>query len=247
MMERNKWDGILIVANYNQVSEIGDFLVRVEKHFPKENCIVVDDGSADGSAEVAEKMGFRLIRHGSNRGIGAAIRTGLRFGAENGYRWALISSSNGKIRPEDFEMVYSPVREGKADYVTGSRFMRGGGSPGLTTFRRLAIPVFSQFASLLMGRAYSDITCGFRCYVLELINDPSVHIDQSWLDRYELEYYLHFKATRARKPKKYRIVEVPVTIQYLHISGGRISKIRPFVDWWSMIRPILYLALGLRK
>ena len=125
----------------------------------------------------------------------------------------------------------------------GSRDLKAGSSPGLTLFRRVAIPAFSLFASLLLGRRFTDITCGLRCYSLDLARDPEINLDQPWLNRYELEYYLHYKAVRG----KYRVIEVPVTMKYDHIARGRVSKIQPFTGWWSMIRPFLILALRIRK
>lgn len=234
--------GLLIVANYNQMAEIGSVLERCEKHFPKHNTLVVDDGSTDGSCEYAQEQGFRVIRHERNMGIGAGIRTGIDFAMANGYSWVLISSSNGKIRPEDFKTVYSPLIEGEADYVTGSRFARGGSSPGLTPFRRFAIPIFSLATYPFLGKRFSDITCGFRAYSLDLFKNTKCNIHQEWLNRYELEYYIHYWACRLGV----RIKEVPVMIPYTHLAKGRKSKIRPFVGWWSMIRPFVYLRLGLR-
>lgn len=236
-------EGLLIVANYNQVKEIGSFLERSERHFSKAQTVVVDDGSSDGSGDYAESRGFHVIRHERNRGIGAALRTGIDYARSNGYRWVLISSSNGKIRPEDFETVYSPLVRGEADYVTGSRFAPGGSSPGLTPFRRFAIPIFSLMTFPFLGRRFSDITCGFRAYTLDLFNNTRCNIHQEWLNRYELEYYVHYWACKSGV----RIKEVPVTIPYTHLAKGRKSKIRPFVGWWSMIRPFVYLRLGVRS
>lgn len=239
----NLHEGLLIVANYNQVKEIGSYLERAERHFPKSQTIVVDDGSNDGSGDYAEAKGFHVIRHEKNQGIGAALRTGIDYAKSHGYTWVLISSSNGKIRPEDFETVYSPLISGEADYVTGSRFAPGGSSPGLTPFRRFAIPIFSLLTFPFLGRKFSDITCGFRAYSLDLFNNTRCNIHQEWLNRYELEYYVHYWACKLGV----RIKEVPVTIPYTHLAKGRKSKIRPFVGWWSMIRPFVYLRLGVRS
>jgi dolichol-phosphate mannosyltransferase len=236
--------GLLIVANFNQAKEIQNFLTGSETYFPKKHTIVVDDGSNDGSPEMAESLGFTVIRHGKNLGIGAAIRSGLHYALKNKYRWVMISSSNGKCRPEDYANVYGPVLRGEADYTTGNRFLKGGGTPGLPAFRRMTIPIFSAFASIILRRRFADITCGFRAYTLDLLKLPTVNIDQPWLERYELEYYLHYRAVRA---PNIRIVEVPITSRYSHIAPGRTSKIRPFIDWWSMIRPFFLLSLGLRK
>ena len=95
---------------------------------------------------------------------------------------------------------------------------------------------------LLSGRTSTDVTNGFRAYRLALMADPRVDIQQPWLDHYELEYYVHFKASTLG----YRVAEVPVSKTY-PVSGKSYSKIRPFRDWWSIIRPIVLLALRLRR
>lgn len=237
-------DGLLIVVNYNQEREIQAYLARVDRYFPKQQIVIVDDGSTDESPVIAELAGFTVIRHARNLGIGAAIRTGIAEARQRGRRWVLISSSNGKIRPEDFRRVYGPVVAGEADYTTGSRFVAGGGHPGLPLFRRVSIPLFSLAASLWIGRWYTDITCGFRAYTLDILERSAADLQQDWLNRYELEYYIHYYVSQL---PNVRIQEVPVTIDYAHLEKGRTSKIKPLVGWWSMIRPIVLLRLGLRK
>ena len=72
-------------------------------------------------------------------------------------------------------------------------------------------------------------------------DDPRIRIDQSWLDRYELEYYLQWKAITLG----YRVVEVGVSKTYPQ-GGGNYSKIRRVRDWWSIVKPTLVLWLGVR-
>lgn len=236
--------GLLIIANYNQELEIASYLKRAQNYFPQNQTLVVDDGSTDRSPQMALEAGYELFKHSQNMGIGAAIRTGIFEAKKRGYQWVLISSSNGKIRPEDFQTVYQSVAQGVADYATGSRFIKGGKSPNLTTFRRITIPIFSFLTSLLLGRRYSDITCGFRAYSIDILERSGANLDQDWLNRYELEYYIHYYVS---KLKGARIVEVPVTIEYSHLEKGRKSKIKPIVGWWSMVRPFVFLVLGMRK
>jgi dolichol-phosphate mannosyltransferase len=233
----------LIVTSYNQAMEIGNVLRRIEQVFPKQDVVVIDDGSTDGSPDIARGLGFLVIVHPSNRGVGAAMRTGYHHALKQGYEYVCITSSNGKILPEEIPKIAGPVARDEVDYTTGSRFMKGGSSPGLPPFRRYAIPVFTLAANLTIGRWFSDITCGFRAYKLSVITHPSVNIDQEWLDRYELEYYVHYKAAK----QAIRILEVPVEIRYTHLQKGRQSKIRPVVGWWSMIRPFVLLKTGLRS
>lgn len=243
MSQLTQQDGLIIMANFNQAIEIGKVLERLPKYYDKNHVVVVDDGSKDGSDQIAENMGYQVLHHNQNMGIGAAIRTGIRYAQKKGYKFVTIMSSNGKIRPEDLEAVTAPILRGEAEYVTGSRFLELGSSPGLTVFRRLAIPVISILSSFILGRRFSDITCGYRSYVLSIFDDPKMRIDQEWLNRYEMEYYIHYWACR----QKIRIVEVPVHIMYTHLEKGRKSKIKPFVGWWSMMRPFVLLVLRIKN
>lgn len=244
MSEEAPLAGLIIVVNYEQELEIARFLASLQSANPGLDVLVVDDGSKDRSPEIAEKFGFHVLRHEVNRGVGAAIRTGIQYARRSGaYSYVLIMSSNGKMHADEIPRVIGPVVEGRADYVQGSRFHRGGRSLSLSPFRSGAIPLFSLFASAILRRRFTDITCGYRAYRLSLFDDPRVDIEQAWLDRYELELYVHYYACRLAA----RVVEVPVTIDYSHLSAGRKSKMRAFVGWWSMTRPFLLLATGLRR
>ena len=201
---------------------------------------VVDDGSTDDGAELAEAAGGRVIRLGTNRGIGAAIRTGLDAARDAGCDIAVVMAANGKDRPEEIPLLLARIEAGY-DYVQGSRFLSGGRSVNLPLVRGLLIHGFTLMFRILTGFRGTDVTNGFRAYRLSLLDDPRVRVHQSWLDRYELEYYIHWKAITLG----YRVVEVPVSKTY-PARRKNYSKIRPIVDWWHMVRPALLLALHLR-
>lgn len=235
--------GLVIVVNYNQELEIARFLESLATMELGLGVTIVDDGSTDRSPEIAEAMGCHVIRRGTNRGVGAAIRTGIDYARQSAVDFVVIMSSNGKMRSEEIATVIDPITTGGADYVQGSRFLAGGRSVALSTFRSAAIPAYSLLASAILRRRFTDITCGFRAYRLALFNHPEIDLHQSWLDRYELELYIHYYACRLGA----RIVEVPVTIDYSGLASGRKSKMRPFSGWWSLFRPLLLLAAGIRR
>lgn len=201
---------------------------------------VIDDGSTDDGPALADRAGARVIRLGANRGIGAAIRAGLDAARDAGCDVAVVMAASGKDRPEEIPVLLAKIDEGY-DYVQGSRFMEGGVSVNLPVSRGLLIHVFTLMFRVLTGFAGTDVTNGFRAYRLSLLDDPRVRIHQQWLDRYELEYYIHWKAITLG----YRVVEVPVSKTYPGSKRG-YSKIRPVIDWWHMVRPALLLALHLR-
>ena len=202
---------------------------------------VVDDGSDDGGPAQAGAAGGRVISLGTNHGIGVAIRVGLQAARDAGYKVVVIMAASGKDRPEEIPILLRSIDAG-ADYVQGSRFKSGGQSVNLPLARRLLIHGFTFMFRVLSGFAGTDVTNGFRAYRLSILDDPHIRIDQKWLDRYELEYYLHWKAITLG----YRVVEVPVSKTYPS-QKKNYSKIRPVVDWWHMVRPVVLLALHLRR
>jgi dolichol-phosphate mannosyltransferase len=229
------------VLTYNEADKLRQLIER----FPSErsyDLLFVDDGSTDESPAVAESSGFPVIRHERNLGVGAGIRTAVDYCRRNRYDIIVIMAGNGKMLPEEIPRLLEPILDDNADYVQGSRYLRGGESPNLPLGRHLGIKGFTILASLLLGRRHTDVTCGFRAYRLSLLDDPSVDINQEWLGRYEMEYYLHYKAVKGG----WRVTEAPVSMVYPK-EGRDYSKIRPFVGWWSMLRPWLYLTLRLKK
>jgi dolichol-phosphate mannosyltransferase len=87
----------------------------------------------------------------------------------------------------------------------------------------------------------SDASNGFRAYKLSIFNDKRININQSWLNRYEFETYLHFKVITLR----YKVHEVPVSKDYLS-DVKNYSKMKPILDWWKMLRPLVLLKTHLK-
>lgn len=228
------------VFSYNE----GEKLKRLITDFPAQRAydiLFVDDGSTDGSYEFLKSTDYFLIRHENNLGIGTGIREALKFGREKGYDVIVIMAANGKMLPSEIERLTEPIINGGYDYIQGSRYLEGGQSPNLPLFRRIMISLFTVLVNMATGFRGTDVTCGFRAYKLSLFNDGRFQIDQSWLDKYEMEYYIHYHVLKGG----YRIKEVPISMVYPS-DRKNYSKIKPLVGWWSMVRPWLYLILKIR-
>lgn len=208
--------------------------------------LVVDDCSTDGTTEAVAAFascGVATIRHGRRRGVGAAIRTAVHYARDNGYDVIVIMAGNDKDDPGDIPAVLRPVLEGGFDFVQGSRYLgRCGAGGDMPFYRKVATRLHPWLMSLFTGRRVTDSTNGFRAFRLSLARDPRINLDQDWLDAYELEPYLMFKAIRLG----YRFTEVFVTKIYPPRKMG-YTKMTPFVGWWSILKPLFYLGLGIRK
>jgi dolichol-phosphate mannosyltransferase len=229
-----------VVPAYNESGKIGAVVRKVPRHLAA--CvIVVDDASSDATAAEARAAGAeRVISHETNRGAGAAIRTGLLAAKQAGYEFAAVLSGDDQHEPEELPRVLEPLFAGAADLVQGSRWLPGGATPGIPPARRWLTRIYPLLFRIASGYPSTDGTNGFRALRLALLDDPRMRIDQPWLDRYELEPYLLYQAVRCG----YRVHEVPVTVRY-HARGT--TKMRLIRDGWRILRPIVYLRLGLRR
>jgi dolichol-phosphate mannosyltransferase len=203
----------------------------------------VDDASNDGGGDLLRERGIAPLRQDKRSGIGAAIRRVIHHGRANGYDLIVVMAGNNKDDPAEIPRLLEPILADRADYVQGSRFLAGGSSPNLPPFRRVAIRMLSVLFRIYARRSCTDLTNGFRAYRLALFDDPRIDVNQDWLDDYELEYYVHWKVYTLG----YRVEEVPVTKSYPSERGVEYSKVRPITGWWRMLRPFVFLALGLKK
>jgi dolichol-phosphate mannosyltransferase len=224
----------------------GERIARVVEAVPRdvvEATVVVDDGSSDATADYAARVGATVIRQGANRGVGAAIRAGIDYARANGYDIAVIVSGGGKTPPEQIPRLVEPILRGEAELVQGSRYLDGGEYLRMPLRRRIGTRGYTVLFSFFCGRRVTDASSGFRAIKLSLFDDRRINLWQDWLDRYELEPYLLFKALRLR----HKVIEAPVTIEYPKTDGIAYTKMRAITDWWKIFRPIIYLAFGIKR
>lgn len=233
---------IAIAPVFNEELKIGEVVKRVPRDVVDE-VLVVDDGSTDTSVQVAESFGAISLSLGSTIGVGAAIREGYRYALANGFDIAVVMAGNNKDHPEEIPLLLEPLAAGKGDLVQGSRWLGKVGDLGdMPLYRRFATRLHPWLFNLISGASMTDTTNGFRAATSKLLADDRLVLDQRWLDEYELEVYLLYKA----KKIGYSVVEVPVTKTYPPKDLGQ-TKMKPITGWWSILRPLVLLGLRIKR
>lgn len=160
--------------------------------------IVVDDGSADATAAIARNRGAAVVSHPENRGLGAAVRTGLRAAVASGAIAVAYLDADLEYAPEDIPKIVEPVLCGRADYVLGSRFR--GGVRGMRLYRRVGNYAFTALLVLLTRTKMTDGQTGMRGFSREAADRAEIVHDYNYAQVLTLDLLR----------KGFRLEEVPI-------------------------------------
>lgn len=233
---------VAVIPAYNEEGKIGRVVSGIRAVHRVDQVVVVDDGSRDKTAEEAEAAGAFVLRQPKNSGVGAAIRAGLDYGKKNGYSIVVIMGGDDQDNPEEMHRVLSPILNDHFVFVQGSRYMPGGLRVNIPLFRRVTTGLFSVLLRGLVSYPVTDGTNGYRAFRLSILDHPAIDLHQDWLNKYELEPYLFYKAIELGM----NVTEAPVTKRYPPNKKG-YTKMVPILSWWSILRPLVYLKLGIAK
>ncbi|UCE24237.1 MAG: glycosyltransferase family 2 protein [Candidatus Zixiibacteriota bacterium] len=234
---------LCILPAFNEQGKIGRVVAKVLDTNQVNKVLVVDDCSRDNTYQEALSAGAEVIRHERNLGVGAGIRTGLKYGKDNGFDIAVIMSGDDQHEPKELKPVLDRLKEDRSYFIQGSRRLKGGETVDAPLFREITTRLYSAVFTILTGKRITDGTNGFRAFYLSLLDDENINLDQEWLNTYELEPYLLYKAVQS---PRYNVLEMPITIYYRG-EAKQYSKMKPFRDWWRLARPLIFLKLRLRK
>ena len=240
---RYKLKTLCILPAFNEEGKIGNVVKKVQAVGIVDEIVVADDCSTDNTKSEAETLGATVIRHDINMGVGAGIRSGIKYGIKNGFDCCVILSGDDQHEPKELPIVLEKLKENKSNFIQGSRRLKGGDAVNPPLFREITTRLFSIVMTIFTGHRITDGTNGFRAFYLSIFEDSSFNLDQEWLNTYELEPYLLYKAVIS---KNINVIEIPITVYYRG-EKKTYSKMRPFRDWWRLSRPLFFLRFGIKR
>lgn len=198
-MYRNKSICVIMPA-FNEEATICDTIDALPEYV--DHVIVVDDGSRDQTAHIAEKKGAAVFKHRQNRGVGATFNTGLRAALNYGADIVVNMDADGQFNPQDTKKLITPIIEGRAQFVTASRFLDPLRTPAMSRVKRWGNKCMSLMVSTIAKQRFYDVSCGFRAYSKEALAQLNLFGDFT----YTQESFLNFAF------KNIAILEVPVDV-----------------------------------
>lgn len=225
----------VIIPAYNEERFIGSVVLKLRQN--PITVIVVDDGSSDDTAVIAQAAGAIVLRHASNRGKAQALNTGFRH-ARSLHPAAIVTiDADGQHLPEQLASLLCPILEGRADIVIGSRYLQP--APATPRHRRLGHWFFNHLTRLASGVAVTDSQSGYRAFSPRAYTADLFHTSG-----FTVESEMQFLA----RQHDLRLLEVPVTIRYLDkpkrpVWQHGLSVLNGILRLTGQYRPLLFFGL----
>jgi dolichol-phosphate mannosyltransferase len=229
---------LVVLPTYNEADNIAEVLRRLRKAAPAADVLVVDDGSPDGTAEIAHATGAELggidvlIRAGK-LGLGSAYRDGFIEGLRRGYQVLVEMDSDLSHDPAALPGLLTAIDDG-ADLAVGSRYTSGGSITNWSARRRALSRWGNRYARWVLALPLADATSGFRAYRADVVARLDLHSIRA--DGYGFQIEMAYRVARAGG----EIAEVPIAFVDRRRGASKMSfrivvEALWLVTWWGLI------------
>jgi glycosyltransferase involved in cell wall biosynthesis len=187
---------LALIPAHNEAANLPRVMAELRHRYPDAAIVVVDDGSTDGTLALLRRMNVRWLHWPERRGVGCAVRAGLRYASTLGFDVVVRLDADGQHDVEDVERLLAPIHAGTADAVIGSRF-----TDDATAQRASAGPVrrgLAAMLSMLTHRVITDPTSGFWAMGPRAVDLLAEHHPRGYPEP-ELHLFLSRNALRLRE------------------------------------------------
>ena len=200
---------VFVLPAHNEAPRVADVVAAVPHRVADRGVVVVvvDDGSDDGTAAAARAAGATVISHPHNRGLGAAVRTGMDAAVATGASAMVFCDADGEYDPAELPLLVAPILDGEADYVVGTRF--GGRIDRMHPHRRVGNLVLTRWVRWMVRRPVTDGQSGYRALSAAALGEVAIAHDYNYAQVLTVDL----------ASKGFGYHEVPITYRFR--SSGR--------------------------
>lgn len=229
---------LVVIPTYNERDNIEPLLARLHTAVPEADALIVDDGSPDGTGQLADELALadpdrvHVMHRDAKDGLGAAYLAGFAWGLGRQYSVLVEMDADGSHAPEQLYRLLDAVDAG-ADVAIGSRYVEGG-TVRNWPWRRLALSkTANTYSRVLLGVDIHDITAGYRAYRREVLEK----IDLAAVD--SVGYCFQIDLTWRAINNGFKVAEVPITFTERELgvskmSGSNIREAMAKVAQWGI-------------
>jgi dolichol-phosphate mannosyltransferase len=213
----------VILPTYDEAENLDSIAAAILGALPGATLLVVDDGSPDGTGEIADGLAgaddrVRVLHRAAKAGLGRAYLAGFRVALQGGATAVLQMDADWSHDPAALPGILAPIIDGSADLVIGSRYTPGGGVVDWGLARRLISRGGSLFARIVLRLPAHDLTGGFKAWRASTL--AAIDFDGIHAGGYVFQIEMTYRASRATA----RIAEVPITFRDRRIGQSKMSR-----------------------
>jgi dolichol-phosphate mannosyltransferase len=237
---------LVVLPTFNEAENIEEVLQRLRRALPDCTVLVVDDGSPDGTGDIAEKLDKELgpisvLRRASKSGLGSAYRAGFRRGIEQGFDVLVEMDSDLSHDPAALPGMIDALARTGAGLVIGSRYIPGGAIPAWSMHRRLLSEWGNRYAAIVLRLPVRDLTSGFRAYQASVV--ARLELDDIRADGYGFQIEMAYAVRNLGEA----VVEHPISFTdrlrgKSKMSSSIVVEALTLVTWWGIrdrvLRPL---------
>ena len=229
----------MVLPTFDEAQNIDEVLRRVRAALPDATILIVDDGSPDGTADIAEALAAELgplevLRRPKKAGLGSAYRQGFRIGIDRGFEALVEMDSDLSHDPAALPSLLAPLdEEGDIGLVVGSRYIPGGSIPKWSWHRRMLSEWGNRYAALMLKLKVRDSTSDFRAYRADAV--AKIDLERIRADGYGFQIEMAYVIARSG----WRVVERPIAFVdrvrgTSKMSSHIVVEALWLVTWWSL-------------